>query len=197
MNRPILSAASTVSRLGLVLALAVGPWACQGRTDPPDSPSTREPAATQATQANSQPTGTQATSQPTAAAGLSLPPAVVASLLPPYLKIQEALAGDSTVGVPEAARELAAAAKAGNAATLAAAADALAATDAANIKALRDAFKVFSNPFSEAALADPETKAKYMVVHCDMAPGTWVQRHRTIRNPYYGAEMLECGDPKN
>jgi hypothetical protein len=183
--------------LALLSALTV--FGCEAKSPPPAPAAAPHSAqtTTATSQATSQPTTTQATSQPIAAAGLTLTPAVVASLLPPYLKIQEALAGDSTVGVPEAARELAAAAKTGNATTLATAADALAATDAANIKALRDAFKLFSNPFSEAALADPETKAKYMVVHCDMAPGTWVQRHRTIRNPYYGAEMLECGDPKN
>jgi hypothetical protein len=181
--------------LALVALLAVG---CEKSASPgPAAPASAARTTGAATQATSQPTGTQATSQPTAAAGLTLAPPVVASLLPPYLRIQEALAGDSTIGVPEAARELATAARTAGATALATAADALAATDAANIKALRDAFKVFSNPFSEAALADADTKAKYMVVHCDMAPGTWVQRHRTIRNPYYGAEMLECGDPKN
>jgi len=35
---------------------------------------------------------------------------------------------------------------------------------------------------------------QYVEVYCDMAKASWLQMDRKIRNPYYGKEMLECGE---
>ena len=32
------------------------------------------------------------------------------------------------------------------------------------------------------------------VMHCPMFPGDWLQTDESLRNPYYGAAMLECGE---
>ena len=43
-------------------------------------------------------------------------------------------------------------------------------------------------------------KDGYVVIHCSMAfdgrGGLWLQRSLPVRNPYFGAAMLECGDVK-
>lgn len=36
--------------------------------------------------------------------------------------------------------------------------------------------------------------SELQVVWCSMAPGRWLQRSGEVANPYYGAEMLRCGD---
>ena len=36
--------------------------------------------------------------------------------------------------------------------------------------------------------------SELQVVWCSMAPGRWLQRAGEVANPYYGAEMLRCGD---
>lgn len=36
--------------------------------------------------------------------------------------------------------------------------------------------------------------SEIQVVWCSMAPGRWLQRTGEVANPYYGAEMLRCGD---
>jgi hypothetical protein len=40
----------------------------------------------------------------------------------------------------------------------------------------------------------PAAGAKLFVFHCSMAPGSWLQTTDTAANPYYGAEMLRCGE---
>ena len=133
---------------------------------------------------------------PTAAANLGPAPApkALAAMLPPYLIIQDALAGDTLAGVAGAAKQLAEAARA---AGHPAVADAAGPLGGADLAAVRQAFKQISNPMAEWSLADPAAKAKYVVVHCPMAPGSWVQKDRKVRNPYYGKDMLECGTLKN
>ncbi|RPJ16764.1 MAG: DUF3347 domain-containing protein [Desulfobacteraceae bacterium] len=32
------------------------------------------------------------------------------------------------------------------------------------------------------------------VIYCSMNPGSWLQKGNKIRNPYYGAKMLTCGE---
>jgi len=35
---------------------------------------------------------------------------------------------------------------------------------------------------------------QFVVVHCSMAKGSWLQADRSVANPYYGASMLTCGE---
>jgi uncharacterized protein DUF3347 len=60
------------------------------------------------------------------------------------------------------------------------------------ISAQREAFKELSKPMSMwASMAKPEG---IYVVYCSMAPGSWLQQDKDIMNPYYGSEMLKCGE---
>jgi Cu(I)/Ag(I) efflux system membrane fusion protein len=112
------------------------------------------------------------------------------SVLAHYVKIQATLAADSLAGVPEAARAIAKLA-AGDAAI---AAQANAVADAKDIAAARERFK----PLSAALIQHLEQKhvqtGQYFEAYCDMAKAGWLQAGRTLRNPYYGKEMLECGE---
>ena len=149
-------------------------------------PASTAPATSAATAAASA-TPSNATQAPNSAA--------LSALLPPYLTIQAALAGDSTQGVAAAAKDLADAARAAGQPALA---DAAARVGSApDLKAARDAFKAVSNPIADWTLADNTTKGQYTVIHCSMAPGSWVQKDKAVRNPYYGKEMLTCGDLRN
>lgn len=122
-----------------------------------------------------------------------------------YLKIQRALAADEMTGVKAAARAIAqAAAKLGKVKVtgehaehyrgipdkLAKAAASLASAE--SLDTARERMKALSRP---TALWATLSKPKDLdVVFCSMAKGSWVQRPGPIRNPYYGASMLECGE---
>ena len=52
-------------------------------------------------------------------------------------------------------------------------------------------------PLSEQVIALARRaglSSELQVVWCSMAPGRWLQRSGEVANPYYGAEMLRCGD---
>ena len=69
---------------------------------------------------------------------------------------------------------------------------ALAVGKAKSLKDMRTAFKGLSKPVTKWAKA---TKPKGLdVAYCSMAKGSWVQKRGEIRNPYYGASMLTCGE---
>ncbi|MBI5510471.1 MAG: DUF3347 domain-containing protein [Deltaproteobacteria bacterium] len=131
--------------------------------------------------------------------------AAMQPILAEYLKIQTGLAGDRTDGVARAAASIAALAKkldaakvGGDAAAsykdlpakIAKAAEAMAKESA--IAALREKLKDLSKPMALwGTLAKP---AGVSVVYCSMAPGSWLQPEGPIKNPYYGAAMLACGE---
>ncbi len=120
---------------------------------------------------------------------------IPAAVLDPYLQIQTALAADSLDGAKTAARTLAAqGAKLGPA--FKAAADTAAGLAAAgDIKAARTAFGTLSDAM--LALAGGGTGgAGVRVAYCPMAKKSWLQKDGQIANPYYGAEMLRCGEFK-
>ena len=122
-----------------------------------------------------------------------------------YIEIQEALAADSTEGVQSAThaiRDSATQLHPGQAAgehaehyksipqDLLAACEKLAA--AQDIGSLREAFKELSKPVSMwVTMAKPENTS---VMYCPMAKAGWVQRGSKVANPYFGSEMLSCGE---
>jgi Cu(I)/Ag(I) efflux system membrane fusion protein len=118
--------------------------------------------------------------------------AVADGLAAPYLHIQVALANDSTDGVAEAARTIAAeAAEMGElAAAIGAAAEALA--EATDLWSARDAF----GPLSDALIAYGKEVGfgELRVAYCPMVDKEWVQATSEIRNPFYGSMMLTCGE---
>lgn len=63
---------------------------------------------------------------------------------------------------------------------------------AEGLEKAREAFKKVSQPMAMwATMSKPKGLD---VVYCSMAKASWVQRHGKIRNPYYGAKMLDCGE---
>ena len=120
------------------------------------------------------------------------PAAVADGLAAPYLHIQVALANDSTDGVVEAARTIAAEAleMGETAAAIGAAAEALA--GATDLWSARDAF----GPLSDALIAYGKEVGfgDLRVAYCPMVDKEWVQATSEIRNPFYGSMMLTCGE---
>jgi type IV secretory pathway protease TraF len=126
------------------------------------------------------------------------------AILGEYLSVQDALASDSLEGVAPAARKLAAAAQRLNVKAagphakdfaalpkdLVASASALAA--AKDLAAARQVFKELSRPMVQWASLTKPTHVQ--VVYCSMAEGKWLQTSPGVRNPYYGASMLRCGE---
>jgi hypothetical protein len=110
-----------------------------------------------------------------------------------YLEIQARLASDSIEGIKPAARAIVEQAprlhKGGDVEKAAKAIE-----QAADLKAARAAF----GPLSEAVIASGTKEGwkdapDVRVAYCPMVKASWVQKEETIRNPYYGASMLECG----
>jgi hypothetical protein len=120
-----------------------------------------------------------------------------AALIDPYLQVQVALAADQFDGVAAqaAAIEKAATALGTDAAAIVAGAQKLA--GAKDIQAARTAFGDVSVAVTEYA---EKTKsglgADVRVAYCPMVKKPWLTKDKTIRNPYYGAAMLTCGNFK-
>ena len=118
--------------------------------------------------------------------------AVADGIAAPYLHIQLALANDSTDGVPEAARAIAAEAATMGDSAKGIATAAAAVAGATNIKVTRAAF----GPLSDALIAYGEEVGfgDLRVAYCPMVRKSWVQEAGDLRNPFYGSEMLTCGN---
>ncbi len=126
------------------------------------------------------------------------------AVLGEYLKIQSALALDTTEGIGPAAKAIGRLAKdlkpQGAVGTHAAhyeniPQDLLKAcqkmSKAESIKSAREAFKDLSKPVSMwVSMAKPEGKS---VMYCPMVKTGWVQEGSETRNPYFGAKMSRCG----
>lgn len=120
-------------------------------------------------------------------------------LVPSYLALAATLAEDRVEPVGALAAELQSSAgtltgKPGIA-EVAASAKQLSATD---IEATRRAFEGVSDGMIEYMRATPDTQAGNVIVHCPMAfdnvGARWVQAEGKIANPYFGANMLRCGN---
>lgn len=125
-------------------------------------------------------------------------------ILEQYLKITTALAADTTQGVSDAAEKIEglaakldathiAKAHAGHYGSMTknipTAAKSLAA--AQDMEAARKALAELSKPMVLwMTHRDPKP---INIVYCSMFPGSWLQKGKTIHNPFYGAEMQDCG----
>lgn len=120
--------------------------------------------------------------------------AIVAS----YLQIHAALSADKVDGVKPAA-----AAIAKEAVRLGPQGDAVVKAaktmeSAGNVKAAREALGPLSDAVIAVAGADdwkdvPGVKIGY----CPMVRKSWIQKDGTVSNPYYGSQMLTCGELKD
>jgi hypothetical protein len=119
----------------------------------------------------------------------------VKSVLDNYLKIQSALAKDSTDGVATNASSIATAVRGDSMKMLspevANQADALA--KAKDVASAREAFKPLSKSLIQY-LADHNITDAYVEVYCPMAKASWLQNGDKIDNPYLGASMRGCGE---
>ena len=118
-----------------------------------------------------------------------------ATLVDPYLRIQAALAFDKTTGVKQDATAIAQAAAQAGATGRTLAGAALKLERAGDLKAARAAFGELSDALiahAKASGATTPTGVKQMF--CPMVNKPWLQKGDAIKNPYYGSEMLDCGE---
>ncbi len=119
------------------------------------------------------------------------------TMLDPYFRIQSSLSDDKTDGISADAAVIAEAARAIGEPGLpiVKAADALA--GAANLGAARTAFGQLSDAviaLSESTKAD--TGEGVSAMYCPMVKKQWLQKGKSVSNPYYGKAMLTCGEKK-
>jgi hypothetical protein len=110
-----------------------------------------------------------------------------------YIMIQESLAADSLEGAKSGASQLAKSAEAskvGGRAEIIASAKSMG--QASTIKEARKHFKQLSKVV--VVWVEKSKPEGVQVSYCAMAGARWVQKQGEIRNPYYGKEMLTCGE---
>lgn len=112
-----------------------------------------------------------------------------------YLEIQAMLASDKVDGIKAPAKAIATQAEGMKDSGAEIAKAARAVEQAADISKAREAFGLLSNAVIAGAKAEGwQDLADVKLAYCPMAPnGSWLQKEQTIRNPYYGAQMLTCG----
>lgn len=139
------------------------------------------------------------------AAATSTPAATTSPLMEPvksvydrYVKIQTALAADSSKDVAANATAIARAIRSDTMKTLSpkVAQQAEALAKASNLESEREAFKPLSQSLIEYLGANPAAAAQYVEVYCPMAKAGWLQTGTPIANPYMGKSMLRCGSIK-
>lgn len=124
----------------------------------------------------------------------------VDKILNEYFKIQDILTQDSVKGVDAAARTIVSVAgqvQAGDAKvqalidTMKASAERM---QGKELKAARNEFFELSKPLLVYLNMHYSGDSEYFRFYCDMAKKGWIQSKNDIRNPYYGSEMLKCGE---
>ena len=120
------------------------------------------------------------------------------SILANYAKIETALAGDTLAGVSAAAQAIAKLANDDAEKTLPAevATQAVALGKAKDLEAARASFKPLSTALISYLDQAKVKTGKYFEVYCPMAQASWLQTDKAVKNPYYGAAMLKCGEIK-
>jgi hypothetical protein len=120
------------------------------------------------------------------------------ALVTSYLEIHAQLAADKIDQVDAPARAMASTAAEMGAAgePIVKAANALAA--AADVNAARDAFGALSDAVIAAGNAEGwKDVGEVKLAYCPMAKRSWLQKDAAqVRNPYYGSQMLTCGEFK-
>lgn len=131
-----------------------------------------------------------ATAQPAASDPVK---AIVAS----YLEIHARLSADAIDGVKAPAEAIVAKAGAlpGGGTELTAVGKAVAATS--SLQQARDAFGALSDAVIAVATANGwKEVGDVRIGYCPMVKRSWLQTGETVKNPYYGAAMLSCGELK-
>lgn len=114
-----------------------------------------------------------------------------------YLQIHAALSADRVDGVKAAAAAIGKEAAKMGASGEAIVKAATAMESAGDLKAAREALGPLSDAVIAALKADGwKDVADVKVAYCSMADRYWLQTDATIKNPYYGSQMLTCGEFK-
>ena len=120
-----------------------------------------------------------------------------AALVDPYVRVQAALAADKMDKVKQDAAEIAKAAGSLGAPASKVAEAAQTLEGAGDLKSARDAFgRVSDALFAYAKSQGATPPAGVKIAFCPMANKSWLQKGDTIQNPYYGSDMLQCGEFK-
>lgn len=123
--------------------------------------------------------------------------APVKSVYDDYLKIQASLSNDSISGVAENANAIAKVVQSNaNALPAEVSSEAEDVAKATDLVAARAAFKPLSNSLIKY-LTDHKDKAAYVQIYCPMADASWLQADKSVKNPYLGQEMSQCGEIQN
>jgi type IV secretory pathway VirB10-like protein len=139
-----------------------------------------------------------------------IPPAVpgpVGEVLDAYENVRAKLADDDSAGALTYVDKIAASAKdAGSAAAagptakpladIAAAAEKMNGYKPAQMEEIRMAFGELSKATVALLVADPSLQTGRFLFLCPMAKGyqKWVQTTQKLQNPYWGKQMLDCGE---
>ena len=123
----------------------------------------------------------------------------VKSVYDHYVKIQTALASDSTKDVAANATAIAKAVRSDSMKMLSpkVAQQAEALAKAASLETEREAFKPLSQSLIEYLAANPAAAAQFVEGYCPMAKAGWLQTSTPVNNPYMGKSMLRCGELKS
>jgi len=122
-----------------------------------------------------------------------------ASIIDPYLEIQTALADDNTANVKANAGNIATAATALGApamkiTTAATQLSAAASAPEPDIQSVRDRFGVLSEAIDTYMTGLKLSAPGVRVAMCPMVNKPWLQKGDALANPYYGKDMLTCGN---
>jgi hypothetical protein len=119
------------------------------------------------------------------------------SVIDPYLKIHAALSDDTIDGVRAAAGDVATAASALGAPAMKIDTAAVQLASATELEDARTKFGVLSEAieaYMNGLKLTPPAGVK--MAFCPMVMKPWLQGDATITNPYYGKDMLTCGNFK-
>ncbi|HXT12592.1 MAG TPA: DUF3347 domain-containing protein [Candidatus Angelobacter sp.] len=123
----------------------------------------------------------------------------VKSVFDHYLKIEAALAKDSIAGLTEQASAIAKAVRSDEIKMLSpdVAKQAGVLAQAKDLPSAREAFKPLSDSLIKYLADNKAGKGTYHEAYCPMAKASWLQTGTTIKNPYLGKSMPDCGELKN
>jgi hypothetical protein len=119
---------------------------------------------------------------------------VIGGLVDPYLRIQVALAEDRVDTVSADAKTIAATAAGLGSQGQAIKTAATRLASSRDLKAAREAFGVLSEAVIAYANATRLSTPDLNLAYCSMVGKSWLQKGEKIANPYYGSEMLTCGE---
>ncbi len=116
-----------------------------------------------------------------------------------YLKVGAALVKDSFGDISEPAQAMVKAIQSDSMKMLptGVAKQAQALAQAADLAGARKAFKPLSESLIKYLKDQNVPAGTYHEVYCPMAKASWLQADKTVRNPYLGKEMSDCGQVKS